>query len=872
MGPHPLTRMFNPASVAVFGASASETSVGGRVFANLIAGGFAGQVTPVNPKYDTVLGHACVASAADLEDPVDLAVIATPAATVTGIIRDCAAEGITQAIVLSAGFGEADKNGKALQAELSDTARALGIHLLGPNCVGLVLPGIGLNASFLTIAPPPGRLALVSQSGALCSAIADWAGPNHLGISALVSLGNAAVLNFGDIMSYLASDPGTDAILLYVEGIRDASAFLSATRAAARIKPVIVLKAGRHAASAQAASTHTGALIGSDDVFDAALERVGAVRAHTFGQLFAAAEILSTGKRASGNGLCILTNGGGAGVLAADRAEELGLALPAPSQATQSALDTFLPAYWSHANPVDILGDASADTYGAALAHCLDDTAFDGALVMLTPQAMTDPQAVAAKVIDTARNSRKPVMACWMGETSVRDARTQLSAAGIPDFTTPERAVEAFSYLARHDLNHKLALETPDERPGLKPADIDGAAMIIDAALGQGRDMLSDIESKAILAAFHIPTGPTIAADTPEEALVAAETLGFPVAMKIASPQISHKSDVDGVRLNIANAGDVRLVFKDLVARAKELRPEAQIDGVTVEPMARVEDAREVVIGASRDPVFGPTILFGAGGTMVEVLRDSAVSLPPLTEVLANRLISRTRVARLLEPFRGRPDVDRDALIGVLLRVSDMLAELPQIRELDINPVLAGPDGVLCVDARIGIARPRSDARAYDPHGHRPLPKAPGRARPPRRRHAAHDPPDPTRRRHLRAGLRPRAVTAGQALPLHVRDPRADAQDAGPLHPDRLPPRDGAGRHAGRARGPDPAGRRPLRHQSRRHKLRVRHRRRRPGPQSWPRLAPDGGPLVRRPPAWAQDDGRRGHGRQPPHADADARP
>ena len=723
MGPHPLKSMFNPASVAVFGASTSETSVGGRVFANLIAGKFKGPVIPVNPKYDTVLDHRCVASAADLDGPVDLAVIATPAPTVSGILRDCAAANITQVIVLSAGFGEADGKGKALQAELIDTARALGIRLLGPNCVGLVVPTIGLNASFLNVAPPPGRLALVSQSGALCSAISDWAGPNHLGISALVSLGNAAVLNFGDILGYLANDPGTDAILLYVEGIKDASAFLSATRAAARIKPVVVLKAGRHAASARAASTHTGALIGSDEVFDAALERVGAVRAHTFGQLFAAAEILSSGKRAKGNGLCILTNGGGAGVLAADRAEELGLALSAPSEATQTALDALLPAYWSHANPVDILGDASADTYGAALAHCLEDKAFDGALVMLTPQAMTDPQAVAAKVIDTAGTSRKPVMACWMGETSVRTARARLSAAGIPDFTTPERAVEAFSYLARHDLNQKLALETPVEHPGLEPADIEGAAMIIDAALGQGRTMLSDIESKAILSAFHIPTGPTIAADTPEEALVAAETLGFPIAMKIASPQISHKSDVDGVRLNIASAGDVRPMFRDLTARARSLRPDARIDGVTVEPMAKVEDAREVVIGASRDPVFGPTILFGAGGTMVEVLRDSAVSLPPLTEVLANRLISRTRVARLLEPFRGRPAVDRGALIGVLLRVSDMLAELPQIQELDINPVLAGPDGVLCVDARIGIRRPRSDAQPYDHMAIAPYPR-----------------------------------------------------------------------------------------------------------------------------------------------------
>ncbi len=708
MKPHRLEKLFNPQSVAVLGASDDISSVGGRVFKNLIEGGFAGPVIPVNPSHKTVGGRDCFASVRDIEVAPELAVIATPARTVVGAIRECGEKGIGAAIILSAGFNETGEAGARIEAELADAARHADIRFVGPNCLGVMRPAHDFNATFLGEAPPRGRLALVSQSGALCAAITDWAAPHHLGFSTIVSLGNATDVDFGDVLDYLASDAKSDAILLYVEGIKDARAFTSGLRLAARAKPVIVLKAGRHERGSKAASTHTGAMVGADEVFDAALERAGVVRAMTFGQLFAAAEILSTSKRVSGNRLAIVTNGGGAGVLATDRAEDLGIAIAELEPKTIAALDKLLPPYWSHANPVDILGDAPAETYGAAVSACLDDRNVDGLLVMLTPQAMTGPVDAARSVVAAATGHRtKPVLACFMGETSVAEARKLLSESGIAGFTTPERAVEAFSYLARHQMNQKLLLQTPgpfsDDR---RPSDVEGARMIIEAALAEGRKLLSDIESKAVLSAFHIPCNPTIEAKTAAEALVAAETLGFPVAMKIASPSISHKSDVGGVRINLMNGADVRLAFERLVADVRKARPDAEIRGVTLERMAGGRDIRELMAGVKSDPVFGPVISFGAGGTMAEVLRDFAVAIPPLNRVLATRLIAHTRVARLLGPFRNMAAIDRSGVEDLLLRLSDLVCELPHVAELDINPLFASETEVLAVDARISIRRP----------------------------------------------------------------------------------------------------------------------------------------------------------------------
>jgi len=701
-------------SIAVFGASERNSSVGSVVFSNLIKGGFEGNLVGINPKYKEVMGKSCYPDIGSVPEAVDLALIATPAKFVPGIIRECGKKGIRNAVILSAGFREIGGEGVKLEADLVAAARQHSIRFIGPNCVGLSRAPNKMNGTFLGTEPPSGSLGIVSQSGALCSAIADWAAPHHLGFSAMFSLGNSTDVDFGEVLDILANDPETKAILLYVEGIRNARSFISALKMAARAKPVIVLKSGRHTAGSKAASTHTGALIGSDGVFNAALERAGAVRVETFGKLFAAAEILATGTRASGKRLAIITNGGGAGVLAADRVEDLHIDLPAPSEKTVEELNKILPPFWSHANPIDVLGDAGPDAYAAAVTQAVADPNYDGVLVMLTPQAMTDSLGI-AKAIHKAvpKNNRKPVLACWMGDTTVAEARNYLFKSGIPNFETPEKAVEAFFFLARHHPNQSMAREVPGPVSDPTTPDVEGVRMIIETALEDGRDMLSDTESKAVLKAFHIPTNTTFEVYSAAQAVVAAETLGFPVAMKVLSPQISHKSDVGGVKINIMTAPDVHEAWREIMNAASAARPDANILGVTVESMARVPAARELLIGSSRDPVFGPTLVFGAGGTMVEVLQDSAIALPPLNGILAHRQINRTRVARLLESVRDQPAVNRQAIVDVMLRVSDLVCEFPEISELDINPLFAGPDGALAVDARIKISRPPATLERY---------------------------------------------------------------------------------------------------------------------------------------------------------------
>ncbi len=717
MGPrrHRLERLFSPASIAVFGASEKADGVGTRVFRNLIQAGYQGDLFPINPGHAKVQGRRCYASLEEVEGPVDLAVIATPSRTVMEIITQCGEKGVPNAIVLSAGFREVGtEEGARLEKLVRETASHYGMRMIGPNCLGMMRPSVGIDATFLDTPAPRGGLALVSQSGALCTAILDWAKPHQLGFSAIVSLGNAADLDFGDILDYLASDRETQAILLYVEGIHDARAFMSGLRTAARSKPVIVLKVGRHSKGSAAASTHTGAMIGSDDVFDAALERAGVVRAMSFGQLFAAAEILSSGYKVRGGRLAIVTNGGGPGVLATDRAEDIDVEMAQLSLQTIEALDQELPANWSKANPVDILGDSPPEKYGVAVTACLNDPGVDGVLTLLTPQAMTRPLEAAEKVIEAAAAQRdKVVLACWMGETQVAEARESLTASHIPSFFTPERAVEAFAYLAAFTRNQKLLLQTPGPLSDPREPDLEGARMIIEAALAEGRSMLNIVESKAILRAFHIPCSPTLEARTPTEALVAAETVGFPVAIKISSPQISHKSDVGGVKLNIRTAGEVRSAFKTLVDEAAKRRPDAEISGVSVEPMVTSSRSRELLVGVKRDPVFGPVIAFGAGGTAAEVLRDRAVALPPLNSLLAQRLIARTRVSKLLEPFRNLPAVNREAVEEVLLRTSEMVCELPHIVELDINPLFADDQGAVAADVRIQIERPSTTPQPY---------------------------------------------------------------------------------------------------------------------------------------------------------------
>ncbi|WP_045226158.1 bifunctional acetate--CoA ligase family protein/GNAT family N-acetyltransferase [Methyloterricola oryzae] len=722
MGRHYLEHLFNPRSIAVFGASELPESVGGRVYHNLIASGFKGPVYPVNPKYQQIGDKPCYHSIHEIGETVDLAVVATPAATVPGLINACGEHHVQAAIILSAGFGEQAGAGKALERSLLDEARRANIRILGPNCLGLMRPAIGLNATFSNNVAQSGSLALISQSGALCTAILDWASGHQVGFSAMVSVGDTADVGFGDILDYLSMDPQTRSILMYVEGVRDARNFMSGLRAAARLKPVIVIKAGRHAEGSRAAMSHTGSLVGSDDVFDAALERAGVVRANTIEQLFAAAQLLSTPQRVSGNRLAIITNAGGPGVMATDRAVEQGIRLAELSESTIGRLNQALPKSWSHNNPVDILGDATPERYRAATEICLADEQVDGVLVMLTPQAMTEPTDAAHAVIKAANPQRKPILSCWLGEKQVRKGREAFARKRIPTFINPESALEAFGYLSEFRRNQELLMQAPGPLAELDAPDVEGAQLIIEGALAEDRTLLSSLETKALLRAFNVPMLPAMTARTPNEALAAAEYLGFPVAMKILSPDITHKSDVGGVWLNINRAQAVRHIFAEMLDHVREAKPDARVEGVSIEKMYRRPHGREVLVGVIDDPAFGPVITFGAGGTAVEILKDRAVALPPLNDHIARSMIRQTHVSRMLQRFRNLPPANLDAVTHVLLRVSEMVCELPQIKEMDINPLMVDEDGAWALDARIVVHYKPPGQRPYDHMAIHPYP------------------------------------------------------------------------------------------------------------------------------------------------------
>ncbi|WP_006786258.1 bifunctional acetate--CoA ligase family protein/GNAT family N-acetyltransferase [Thiorhodospira sibirica] len=715
MGPHYLNRFFSAKSIAVIGASERADAVGSLVFANLISAGYQGDLYPINLKRDTIQGYKAYPDVEAIGRPVDLVVIATPARTVPPLIRQCGAFGIRSAVVLSAGFGEAGSVGRRLQEAMIDAAREYDVRIIGPNCLGIMRPSQGLNATFSKNSALKGDLALVSQSGAICTAILDWAETQQIGFSAVASMGDTADVDFGDVLDYLALDRETHSILVYVEGVRNARRFMSGLRAAARIKPVIVIKSGRKEEGSRAAMSHTGAIVGADDVFDASLERAGAVRALTISQLFSAARILSSRYRVESNRLAIISNAGGPGVMATDRAVEVDIELAQLTPESIKALNEVLPDHWSHGNPIDILGDADAPRYEKAISICLSDPNIDGALVMLTPQAMTQPTEVAQAVIDAAKKTEKPVMASWMGGEQVRAGRELFTKHHLPHFSTPEASVEAFAYLAAHQRNQKMLLQVPGPLSDRIKTDVSGARMIIEGALSEGRKTLSTMESKAVLSAFRIPVTQTVQARSANEALVAAGTVGYPVAMKIDSPDITHKSDVGGVKLNIVSAEAVRSAYQAMVEEARRVAPQARIQGVTVERMYKSTYGRELMIGVIRDPAFGPVVSFGSGGTSVEVMKDRAVALPPLNEFIIQNMIERTKVARMLKQFRNMPPVDTEALEMVLLRVSEMACELPEIQELDINPLIVDERGLAAVDARISVdyPAPMSDRYAH---------------------------------------------------------------------------------------------------------------------------------------------------------------
>jgi acetyltransferase len=701
-----LDYLFNPKSVALIGASTRPGSVGAVLARNLFGGGFSGPVMPVNPKYVAVEGVLAYKDVASLPLAPDLAVIATPPESVPRLIAELGARGTRAAVVITAGFKETgNPRGAALQQAMLEAAQPHLLRVVGPNCVGIMVPGRGLNASFAHLAPRRGRLAFVAQSGAVITSVIDWALPRGVGFSHLVSLGDVSDVDFGDMLDYLAGDPETDAILLYIEAVRTPRKFMSAARAAARVKPVVVVKAGRSLAAARAAASHTGALAGNDAVYDAVFRRAGMLRVYTLDELFTAAEILATTRPPAGDRLAILSNGGGIGIMATDALEQHGGRLAELAPETIAALDRALPATWSHGNPVDIIGDAPPQRYEAALAPLLQDPGVDAVLALHAPVAVADG-AEAARAVVRAFKSKpgKTLVTSWVGDQAARAGRQVFADNRIGTCRTPEEAVRAFMYLERYRSGRLALMETPPSVPEQFDPDAEAARTICRQALEAGRDWLSPDEVAALLRAYRIPQVQPHHADTPAAAAEAAAQIGGPVALKIRSPDIIHKTDVGGVALDLPNAQAVQKAAELMLERVTRNRPDARIDGFQVEPMLDRSRSHELIVGIAVDPQFGPCVLFGQGGTAVEVLNDIALGLPPLNMRLAFDLMRQTRVHELLKGHRGIPGANLSAVALTLIKVAQLAADVAELAELDINPLLAGPDNVLAVDARVRVA------------------------------------------------------------------------------------------------------------------------------------------------------------------------
>ena len=702
MTTHNLEALFHPRSVAVVGASDRPGSIGTLVLRNVIEGGFRGEVLPVNPKHTELFGLRVVARARELARAPDLAVVCTPPRTVPGIVAELAAQGTRAAVVLTAGLDAArDGQGRRLVDVALAAARERGLRLLGPNCLGLLVPHSCLNASFAHANAPRGRLAFVSQSGGLCTAMLDWARAEGVGFSALVSLGDSADVDLGDVVDYLGSDPHTRAILLYAESIGSARKFLSASRAASRNKPIVALKAGRVAEGMRAAASHTGALAGGDEVLEYALRRAGILRVDEIGDLLDAAETLDRMRRLRGDRLAIVTNGGGPGVLAIDALVAGGGRVAAFAPATIERLGEVLPPTWSRANPVDVIGDADASRYRKTFEIVASDPGVDAVLLLYVPTAVETCEAVARAVAEAAPAARAPILCCWLGRESVGASRRILAERGLPTYDTPEAAVRAFVLAVRHEHARELLIRTP---PSSEPEPTQEVPPVdVRALVGGRRGWLSAPEAMALLAAHGIPVVRTEVASDPPAAADAARRLGFPVALKLLSPDVLHKTEVGGVALDLESPRAVEKAAEAMRARLARLRPDARIDGFSVQEMARRPDAVEVFVGAAVDPVFGPFVMFGQGGIAVEVIGDEAVALPPLDAHLADELMSRTRVQRPLRGYRRRPPADLAALRTLLVRVSQLVMAVPELVELDLNPILVDSRGLVAVDARLRL-------------------------------------------------------------------------------------------------------------------------------------------------------------------------
>ncbi len=716
----PLDVIFRPETVAVIGATDKAGSVGRTVMRNLIGNPFGGAVFPVNPNRSNVLGIKAYPNVSEIPERVDLAVIVSPAPTVPGIIRECAEAGVEGAIVISAGFKEAGEEGAELERQVLEEARRGRIRVVGPNCLGVMSPVSGLNATFAGSMALPGNVAFLSQSGALCTAILDWSKKENVGFSHFVSVGSMLDVDWGDLIYYLGNDRSTRSIIIYMESIGDARSFLSAAREVALTKPVIVIKAGRTEAAGKAAASHTGSLAGSDEVLDAAFRRSGVLRVDDISDLFHMAEVLAKQPRPKGPRLTVVTNAGGPGVLATDALVAGGGELAELSPETMESLDGFLPPHWSHANPIDVLGDAGPERYDRTLEAAAGDEGSDGLLVVLTPQDMTDPTATAERLERHAKTRGKPVLASWMGGESVSTGEEILNKAGMPTFDYPDTAARVFGHMWRYTYNLRGIYETPEfvEEDSIDRARVEE---VIATARDEGRTLLTEAEAKELLAAYGIPTVETRVARDVEEAVRYAEEIGYPVVLKLYSETVTHKTDVGGVRLDLPDAEAVREAYRGIEASVAEKVGAGHFGGVTVQPMISAE-GYELIVGSSIDPQFGPVLLFGSGGQLVEVYKDSALALPPLTTTLARRMMERTRIVEALKGVRGRAPVDLGAVERLLVRFSRLVVEQPWIRELDINPLLASPERLIALDARVVLHDPDSEEEDLPRTAIRPYP------------------------------------------------------------------------------------------------------------------------------------------------------
>jgi len=697
---HPLDSIFSPKNVAVIGATERQGSVGRSVLWNLLSSPFGGTVYPINPNRPNVLGIRAYKDIRELPEKPDLIVVTTPAPSVPGIIQEAVELGVPTGIVISAGFKEHGEAGKELERQIAEIIRGK-MRIIGPNCLGVMNPVGGLNATFASAMARPGNVAFISQSGALCTAVLDWSLREMVGFSGFVSVGSMLDVDWGDLIDYFGHDPRTHSIVIYMESVGDARSFLSAAREVSLSKPVIVIKVGRTAAAAKAAASHTGSLTGSDEVLEAAFRRVGVLRVNSIADIFYMSEVLAKQPLPRGPRLAILTNAGGPGVLATDTLISLGGQLAELSPETMAAYNSFLPAPWSHNNPIDILGDAEPERYAKALEIASKDPGIDGMLVVLTPQGMTNPTQIAEQLRPYAHSTGKPVLASWMGGADVAGGEEILNRAGIPTFPFCDTAAKAFCYMWRYAYNLKGIYQTPSLRsePG-QGHDRALADSIVRKVRDTGRTILTEYESKQLLAAYGIPTVRTEIASGVDQAIQIAGQIGYPVVLKLYSETITHKTDVGGVQLNLKNADEVRLAFDEIRRQVEQKKGPGHFLGVTVQPMAKL-DGYELIIGSSIDTQFGPVLLFGAGGQLVEVSKDSALALPPLNSTLARRMMEQTRIFTALKGVRGRPPVDLVALEDLMVRFSELVTEHPRIKEIDINPLLASPERLLALDARV---------------------------------------------------------------------------------------------------------------------------------------------------------------------------